>query len=118
MARRLAIALGENAGPGDAGRVRDTVPRGVLAACSFPRGNGRQNTRGHETSALSSAAAMGPRAKAKPDCYKPTGGPVAAASLAPDAELARRQGVGLGVGVDLLLVKRPGAVQITALALA
>jgi hypothetical protein len=41
---------------------------------------------------VSSAAAMGPRAKAGPDCYKPTGGPVAAASLAPDAELARRQG--------------------------
>src|ERR1700729_1664620 len=40
---------------------------------------------------VSSAAAMGPRAKAEPDCYKPTGGPVAAASLAPDAELARRQ---------------------------
>jgi hypothetical protein len=42
--------------------------------------------------ALLLMAAMGPRAKAEPDCYKPTGGPVAAASLAPDAELARRQG--------------------------
>jgi hypothetical protein len=67
---------------------------------------------------VSSAAAMGPRAKAEPDCYKPTGGPVAAASLAPDAELARARGLGWELELVYCWSSVPGRFKSPALALA
>jgi hypothetical protein len=67
---------------------------------------------------VSSMAAAVLGRKPSPPAYEATGGLWRSPHLLLTLNSSVARGVGLGVGVGLLLVKRPGAVRITALALA